>query len=338
MRIELISTSELGPAERREWRRLQGRERTISTPALSPYWARCVGAARADARVAVIEDGGGRAQAFLPVQVGRAGVIEPLAASLGLGCGLVGDPGLEWGAAEWLRDLRARALPFAGAPQRQVELARFARGEALRLSAELYGGASAYVRRRRRDQVDVLGRRARRMEALADARGAPRIRLFACDRPDFDRVLAWSAAARRSPRSGWEAAALRLAFERDPEDGFYGAFFTMRLGGALAAGVLFLVDHRQAQLVLYGEDPRLEPHEPAAVLAADALMALAARGVVEADLGAVDGPIVRELATRPRRELYGLVRPAARPRRRGFAAPLIALGRRQASGARVAPH
>ena len=52
MRIDLISTGEIGPAEQRDWARFQERERSIAMPGLSAGWARCVGMARPDARVA----------------------------------------------------------------------------------------------------------------------------------------------------------------------------------------------------------------------------------------------------------------------------------------------
>lgn len=310
MRIELIAPAEIGPTERLEWRRLQAAERTIATPGLSAEWAACVGAARPDARVAVLRTGAGRIQGFLPIQAGKGGVVEPLAASLNLGCGLVGDPQLEWGAAEWLRDLGARSFPFQGAPERQLEFARAARGATPRPSAELHGGAAVYVRRKREADIDVLERRARRMGAIAAAKGAPRIKLFACDGPDLNQTLYWSAGAYRRPQDDWEMAALRNAFERGDEDGFHGVLFTMHINGALAAGAYFLADNASAQLIAYGEAPDLEPLEPASVLIADAIGAFAARGLEDVDFGAIEGPLAREFATRRRQRLYGLIRPA----------------------------
>jgi CelD/BcsL family acetyltransferase involved in cellulose biosynthesis len=314
MRIELISTKELGPAERAEWRRLQAAERTVASPGLSSTWAQCVGLARADARVAVMRTGAGRIQAFLPIQAGRGGAVEPLAFSLNLGGGLIGDPQLEWGAAAWLRDLRARSFQFQGVPERQTEFARAARGGVLRLSAELQGGAAAYVQKKREEGFDVLDRRGRRMAALMSAKGAPRVKLFACEGPDFNRTMYWSAGAYRRPQDEWEMAALRNAFERGEDDGFHGALFTLSIDGGLAAGAFFLVDQRNAQLAFYGENPDLEHLEPAAVLFADAIAAFAARGIDEVDLGAVEGPLPREFATRRRQRLYGMIRPAERKR------------------------
>jgi hypothetical protein len=294
MRIELISTAELGPAELLDWRRLQARERSTATPALSPHWARCVGEVRADARVAVLLDDAGRTLGFLPVEIGRTGMIEPLAASLDLGCGLVGDPLLEWGAAEWLRDVRAPAFVFSGAPEEQMELARAARGAVVRLSVELGRGV-----------------RGRRLTPRVAADRPPRIRLFSCHGADFDRTLRLRAGAFRRPHADWEIGALRSAFERDEEDGFYGALFTSSRESELTAGLLFLVERRAAQLVTYGEDPGGGRHESAAALMPAALAALAERGVAEVDLGA-DSPPVRDFATRRRCRLYGRIRPAAR--------------------------
>lgn len=309
MRIELIATSEIGRAEQLDWRRFQAAERTVASPGLSADWAACVGAARPDARVAVLRNGAGRVQGFLPIQPGKGGAIEPLGASFNLGCGLIGDPTLEWGAAQWLRDVGARALPFQGAPDRQIEFARASRGEVARQSAELHGGAAVYVKRKREDNVDVLDRRGRRLAAITAAKGAPRIKLFACDGPDFNQMLYWSAGAYRRPQEDWEMAALRTAFERDESQGFHGALFTMHVEGALAAAVFFLVDNSSAQLVCYGEAPDLEPYQPAAVLISDAIVAFATRGLEEVDFGAIEGPLTREFATRRRQRLYGLIRP-----------------------------
>jgi CelD/BcsL family acetyltransferase involved in cellulose biosynthesis len=324
MRIELISSAEIGASEQLEWRRFQAAERTVSTPGLSAEWAACVGAARADARIAVVRSSAGRIAGFLPIQAAKGGAVEPLAASFNLGCGLVGDPQLEWGAAAWLRDLGARGFAFQGAPERQLEFARAARGAVTRPSAELHGGAAVYVRRKREADIDVLERRGRRMAAIAANKGAPRIKLFSCDGPELNQILYWSAGAYRRPQEDWEVVALRNAFERGDEDGFHGALFTMHVDGALAAGAFFLANATSAQLVCYGEAPDLEPLEPAAVLIADAIAAFAARGLEEVDFGAIEGPLVREFATRRRQRLYGLIRPAEKT---SFPGPIPFLGR-----------
>ncbi len=325
MRIDLISTAEIGPTERLDWRRLQTAEATVAVPGLSPAWAACVGAARPDARIAVIREGSGRVKGFLPIQAGKAGAVEPLAASLNLGCGVVGDPQLEWGASNWLRDIKAKAFPFQGAPDRQVEFARASRGGVMRLSAELQGGAAAYLRRKREENIDLLELRGRRVGAMAANKGAPRVKLFSYEGPDFSQTLYWSAEAYRRPQDDWEIAALRLAFERSPEEGGCGALFTIHVEGELAAGAFFLVDNRCAQLVFYGEAPSLAPYEPAAAVIADAVAAFAARGIDEVDFGAVEGPIAREFATRRRQRLYGLIRPAEK---KGFGVAFAGRSRR----------
>jgi CelD/BcsL family acetyltransferase involved in cellulose biosynthesis len=327
MRIELISTYELREAEELAWRRLQAQDRTIALPALSPEWARCVGLARPDARVAVIEDERGRTRGYLPVQAGPSSVLEPLAASLDLGCGVVGEAQLEWDAGGWLKRIGATAFPFSGAPE-QVELARSARGDMVRFSAELRAGAW-------RD-IDAQERRTRRMDAMTVATGRlPRIRRFSCERADFDCTVHWSAAAFGLPRENWEVAALRAAFECDEEDSFFGALFTMGAGPELAAGAFFLVDRQQAQLAFYGENPIFAAHEPAAVVVEDGLRALALRGVAEVDFGANEGRFVHELATRRRRRLYGQIRPNAR---RLIPAPLARLVRPQCALPRRSRH
>jgi CelD/BcsL family acetyltransferase involved in cellulose biosynthesis len=310
MRIDLISTAEIGRSERLDWRRLQAAEPTVALPALSPDWAGCVGGARPDARIAVIREGSGKVRGFLPIQAGKNGAVEPLAASLNLGCGLVGDPQLEWGASNWLRNIGAKSFPFQGAPDRQVEFARASRGSVMRLSAELAGGAAAYLRRKREENVDLMELRGRRAGKLAANKGAPRTKLFSYEGPDFSQTLYWSAEAYRKPQDDWEIAALRLAFERSPEEGGCGALFTLHVEGELAAGAFFLVGDRCAQLAFYGEAPALAPYEPAAALIGDAVGAFAARGVDEVDFGAVEGPIAREFATRRRQRLYGLIRPS----------------------------
>jgi CelD/BcsL family acetyltransferase involved in cellulose biosynthesis len=310
MRIDLISTAEIGPAERLEWRRLQAVEATVATPALSPAWAACVGAARSDARIAVIREGSGKVRGFLPIQAGKKGAVEPLAVSLNLGCGLVGDPQLEWGASDWLRTIEATAFPFQGAPDRQVEFARASRGGVMRLSAELQGGAAAYLRRKREENIDLLELRGRRVGALAANKGAPRVKLFSYEGADFSQTLYWSAEAYRRPQDDWEIAAVRLAFERSQEEGGCGALFTIHVEGELAAGAFFLTGERCAQLVFYGENPSLAPYEPAAAVISDAVAAFAARGIDEVDFGAVEGGIAREFSTRRRQRLYGLIRPA----------------------------
>ncbi|MGD2133087.1 MAG: GNAT family N-acetyltransferase [Maricaulaceae bacterium] len=309
MRIDVIATKELGGPEELVWRRYQAIEKTIALPALSPGWARCVGLARPDARIAVIGDDAGRPEGFLPIQAGGRGFVEPLGSSLKLGSGLIGDPQLEWGATRWLADLRAKAMPFESVPDRQVEFARAARGEVTRMSAELYGGAGAYLEAKRRDDYDVLEMRARRVEKIRAALGRTRVKLFSCEGPDFTQTLYWSAGAYRQPQEDWEIAALRAAFEHDGADGFGGALFTMHADETLIAGAFFLVGERVAQLAFYGESPEAEAFEPARVLIADAIAAFAARGLDEVDFGVIEGRLAREFATRRRQRLYGMIRP-----------------------------
>jgi CelD/BcsL family acetyltransferase involved in cellulose biosynthesis len=314
MRIDLIATGEIGPVEQRDWARFQAQERSIAKPGLSAGWARCVSVARPDARVAVISDAAGRTHGFLPVQAGKGLTIEPLAASLNLGCGVVGDPALTWGAAEWLRDLRARDFPFAGAPETQAEFARYARGSDLRMIAELHGGAQAFHQRRwDRDDIDVPMVRAKRLDAIASGLGATKIRCFSTERSDFDQTLFWSAGAFRRPQEEWEIAALRAAFEAEDDD-FRGALFTLKADETLIAGAFFILNNRSAQLVFYGEAPQREAFEPAAVVVADAIAAFAGMGIQEADLGPVAGPLAREFSTRRRPVLYGRIRPAEQRR------------------------
>lgn len=313
MRIELIEPRDIGPVEDVTWKRLQSEERTVATPALSAEWAQVVGEARIDARVAVVRDGAGRIQGFLPVQAGRARIVEPLATSLNLGCGLVGDPNLEWNAPDWLSAIGARQFAFEGAPDRQAEFARHARGSVIRMIAELSGGAGSYLRRKREADIDVLETRARRVERLAANSGPVRVKLFSCEGVDFDEVMYWSAGAYRRPQDDWEMMALRAAFEREDES-FQGALFTVKAGDALAAGAFFLMGPRVAQLVFYGERPELEPFKPASIVLADAIAAFASRGLDDVDLGAVEGPLAREFATRRRHRLYGVIRPAEKKR------------------------
>jgi CelD/BcsL family acetyltransferase involved in cellulose biosynthesis len=288
-----------------------------------------VGRARADARIAAIRDRTGRALGYLPIQAGKGGVLEPLAASLNLGCGLVGDPQLAWDAPAWLAEIGARGLQFQGAPERQVEFARASRGGVLRLSAELTGGAAAYVTRKREDGFDMLDRRARRIGRIAAELGPPRIRLFACEGPDFSQTLYWSASAFRRPQEDWEIAALRAAFEHQADDGFRGALFTMHVGDTLAAGAFFLVDRASAQIVFYGDAPGYSSYEPIGVLIADAISAFAARGVVEVDLGAIEGPLAREFATGRRQRLYGMIR-AGVQKKKSFRDAFAGRGKRDA--------
>ena len=314
MRIDLITPDEIGSVEEADWRRLQRAARPLSPPSLSPGWVRCVGAARPDARVAVVRDGAGRIHGFLPVQAGKGQVVETLGASLDLGCGFVGDPALKWGARDWLRGLRARALEFSGAAENQVEFAAAARGGDIRMIAELHGGAGAYLAlRRAQTDTDLLETRAHRLGAIAAEFGAPRMRLVSCAREDFDQTMFWSADAFRRPQLDWEIAALRAAFERE-DDSFAGALFTLTAGDALLAGAFFLLDQRSAQLVFYGEASTAAAHASAAIVVADAIAAFAARGIDEVDLGCSDGFIAREFATRRRPVLYGRIRPAERSR------------------------
>jgi CelD/BcsL family acetyltransferase involved in cellulose biosynthesis len=120
--VSVVRPAELGTAELAQWRRLQWGNPRLQNPFLSPEFTLAVGRVRANARVAVLEQGQ-EVVGFFPYEVHGRRIGKPIGSGLSDCQGLIHAPGLEWdprallkgcGLAVWEFDhLIADQSPFA---------------------------------------------------------------------------------------------------------------------------------------------------------------------------------------------------------------------------------
>jgi CelD/BcsL family acetyltransferase involved in cellulose biosynthesis len=200
VQISVTRPSELGAAEIARWHWMQRETGALGNPYLCPEFAIAVDHFRADARVAVLADGG-QITGFFPFQRRRFGVGVPIAAGLTDGQGLIHAPGADLDPCELLKackltewqfdHLVAGQAPFQGSvsalvPSPVIDLTDgfAAYRDKLRISSPRFG--SDVARRARK-----LGREAGPLGFAADCRDPAMLRT----------LMTWKSG--QYHRNGW---------------------------------------------------------------------------------------------------------------------------------------
>src|SRR5579875_1221730 len=123
MRVTVVRPDDLGPSEAGLWARFQASSAMTLNPFLSFTFARTVGRARPNARVAVVEDDG-QIAAFLPFELGAQGVGMPIGYPMNNLQGFVGS-GSPVDARWVVKRSRLRGWRFTSVPVDQRALAPF---------------------------------------------------------------------------------------------------------------------------------------------------------------------------------------------------------------------
>lgn len=111
MRITVVRPEELGSGEMKRWREIQRATPALVHPFLGPEFAAAVGRHRAQARVAVLEEGA-RIVGFFPFEERSLGLGVPIAAGLTTCQGMVHEPDLDWDPQQLLRACGLAAWEF----------------------------------------------------------------------------------------------------------------------------------------------------------------------------------------------------------------------------------
>ena len=148
LKTTVIPASELSEDLCRRWREIQGQNADLASPFFAPEFTKAVGAVRADARVAVIEDGG-KIRAFFAYHPGKLGFGRPIGEGLSDYHGLVASGEFDMPHRQLLRDTGLVAWDFNHAPASQKMLRRGMKLESSSPVMDLSGGYEAYVDARR---------------------------------------------------------------------------------------------------------------------------------------------------------------------------------------------
>lgn len=307
MRVESIHPRDLPDSDVAVWRSFLSADPELSSPYLTPDWAKLVAAHRNDVRVAVYRDAAGEPLGFLPVQ--RCGDYAAMPAG-GPICdyqALVAKPGvtldlglapkaLAVGRIDLTAGLANNAVGARLLTSDAGHVVRFGDGYEAWCSERLAVGTKTIVKTRKK-----LGKMARDLggEVVFDA--------FSTDADAFETLMTWKREQMR--RTGvkdifehaWIDGVVRGAFAAPADDQhFGGAMFVLRVKGAPAA-VLFCLRARQALHAWYvAHDNQWAQYSPGLIVFIEAIRAAAEAGYTELDLGPGDYQFKESLANASR--------------------------------------
>ncbi|MET0182728.1 MAG: GNAT family N-acetyltransferase [Caulobacterales bacterium] len=308
MRIEVIHPCDLGPTETAAWRALQGDG--LRSPYLSPDWARLVGAARPDARIAVLTDGAERG--FLGVQRPSRFAAMGLGAPIADYQGLVAAPSFSPPPAALCRALGVGRIDLANVPAGQTYFAPHEAGrDGSWLSAASLGveGYRAAIKARR---PEFLRQQNKKIRKMAKERGEPVFTAQSRNRGHFEQMMAWKNV--QLERTGqpqiwktpWVSNVLNATFDAT-DDRCAGVFCTLTIGGELIAANYFLRSETVLHDWIMAHDAAFEPYSPGVLLAQMCVEWAACEGFHEVDFGPGGYQYKRQLATHQRDLAWGVL-------------------------------
>lgn len=296
MRISVIHPSELGPAEITAWQDMQRQSSAVASgaaglrnPFLSPEFTQAVGHHRADARVAVLTDGG-TLSGFLPFEKHRGGMGLPIGAGLTDCQGLVHVPGFEWDPQELLRGCGLSVFAFDHLTAEQQPFRPYLAATAPSPVIDLADGWAAYqakLKVRSASFLRSVGRKSRKMEREV---GPLRMVTASQDRAALQALMAWkSDQYRRTGRSDrfahpWIVGLIEELFQTTGSH-FCGLFSVLYAGDVPVAAHLGV---RSGPVVAHwfpAYDTRFAQYSPGLIEHVRMVEAAAAIGAELIDLG-----------------------------------------------------
>jgi CelD/BcsL family acetyltransferase involved in cellulose biosynthesis len=299
MRIEAVHPGELGASEEAAWDRLLDANPALASPYYSVGYAKAVGRARPDARVAVIEDGGAIV-GFLGVQgTGRlAGMAlgAPLSDYQGL---VAADPAYRPDRSALCRALRVGRIDFTHLPQDQASLTTQFQGASPSWVAYVGDGKQAYLARMREKRQETQRQQDRKRRKLEREVSDTVFGVGSANEAHLQTLLDWKTDQCR--RTGqplvWAAPWVRQtvhAAHQSENPRFRGLMFTLTSGQTLAAAHYALVNGRVMHAWLLAHDHALEAYSPGVLLTRFMVEWAADNGYAAVDFGTGDYRYKRE--------------------------------------------
>lgn len=306
MRIETIHPDELSARETALWRAHQGGDPSLASPYFTPEWAQIVGAARADARICVIDGGRGFFAAQRLSRFAAMGLGAPIADYQGV----VAEAGLQVDAAALCRALAVGRIDLSHTPADQTILGGAHHTEPSWI-AETAGGRDHYEAGLRQRRAEFARQTEKKLRKLSRESGDV---CFAVETAGdaLDTLLRWKRhqLARTGQPAIWDTLWVRQVIDachaRAGDAQFSGVLFTMRVSGQLAAANFCLRGERALHMWIIGHDDAFEAASPGVQLARHAIGWAADNGLAEVDFGPGDYRYKRQLATTERPLAWGV--------------------------------
>ncbi len=291
MQVTVVRPSELGCSEAEQWRAFQGSSQMMSHPFLSLSYARAWGAVKANARVAVVEDGG-RIEAFIPFELDDGRTASTLGGAHTAVDGMV-TSGVPLNMSAVVRKAGLRGWRFERAPvdQKALDPHRYSGPHHCRTVSyvDLSGGYDQYIS----DLNDGTRKRIARTEAYRRALQR-KVGSVSFDwrnpKPEyFDQLIEWKSAQYRNASEMAENLAVmsvlrELAFmDTDDCRGLIGVLFA---GAQTAAVTLCLEGPSVIALYTLAYNPEFARFSAGTMQLLDLIRDAATHGITMVDFGA----------------------------------------------------
>jgi CelD/BcsL family acetyltransferase involved in cellulose biosynthesis len=266
MRVTVVRPGDLGPSEAALWAEYQQASQETRNPFLSLTFAQAVGRARANARVAVVEDGGMIA-AFLPFELARWGMAVPIGFPMNELQGFIGPAAFD--ARAVVRAAGLRSWRFMHAPTGQEALApHHYRGTVVPCPViNLADGYQAYFSRwRKSDTGKTAEKRRRRLEARF---GGVSVDWHSSDPEHLRQLIAWKSSAYGGAHQVFSdptVQAIVAELATDKSEDCRGVVSVLFAGERPAAIVLGLAAGASLSIWFSGYDPGLRRFSPGTIM------------------------------------------------------------------------
>lgn len=296
----VIAPADLTAEDIARWRAFQATDPILQSPFYAPEFAQCVGAARADAFVAVFSRGGAPV-AFLPFHRLRGGVGKPIGGPISDYQGLIAAEGFAADAEELLALSGLAAYDFNHAPEAQIWLSAAAVARAPSPRMNLAGGYERYFAGQPKAGRHAIKDTERRMRKLGEDIGP--VRFVYDDRSE----AAWRALIEMKNASfremgvasildvAWVRKALEAIRARSNKE-FAGLLSTVYAGDRLVAAHFGMRTSTTWCWWFNAYDKAYSAYAPGLVTILEAARRAEAEGLTTIDFGRGDQPYKRRFA------------------------------------------
>jgi CelD/BcsL family acetyltransferase involved in cellulose biosynthesis len=289
MRARVCLPTDLGPVELAGWRAIRSRRPDLDSPFLAPEFTLAVGRARAQARVAVIEDGDGRVTGFFPFERRPLGLGVPIGAGLSDFQAIICEPDVDLAIGDLLAQCGLDTWHFDHLVATERAMVEPRAIQAASPLIDLRPGFEAYLA----DGEHRSHKALRQERKLERDLGTLRFCFGAEDDRALEQLLVWkSAQYRRTSRPDRFAARdnvqliRELAETREPD--LTGVLVTLHAGDRLVAVELSLCSATVLSGWFPAYDVSLANYSPGSVRTLRTIQAAAQTGIQRYDMGKGD--------------------------------------------------
>jgi CelD/BcsL family acetyltransferase involved in cellulose biosynthesis len=292
MRVESIHPRYLSASDVAAWRSFLRADPELSSPYLTPDWARLVAVHRSDVRVAVFRTEAGEPLGFLPVQ--RCGDFAAMPAG-GPICdyqALAAKPGVTLDLAMAPKALSVGRIDLTAGLLNNAVGSRLLTSDAGHV-VRFVGGYEAWCAERLAAGTKTIAKTRKKLAKMTrDLGGEVTFDAFSTDPYAFETLMTWKreqmkrTGVRDIFEHAWIDGVVRGTFAAPGDDHcFGGAMFVLRVEGAPAA-VLFCLRADKALHAWYvAHDNQWAQYSPGLIVFVEAIRAAAEAGYTELDLG-----------------------------------------------------